>query len=392
MKTLRDISVQGQKVLVRADLNVPLDAERKITDDNRIKMFLPTMRYLLQQGCSIVIMSHLGDPPPAKTQEFSLAPVAARLSELLKIDVALAPHCIGPEVEKLVAELQPGSVLLLENLRFHPGEKRNDPEFARRLARYGDVFICDAFASAHRAHASLVGIPQFAEEAVAGLLVENELKNFSRALHSPKRPLCVVLGGAKISSKLPALLHLADKIDKLIVGGAMANTFLAAQGLQMGRSLYEPDLTPRVLELLGRLARRACHVYLPVDLVCAPSVNSVGLSRAVPSAEVPPELMALDIGPATSILYREALENVETVLWNGPMGAFEKEEFSQGTTKIIEALAASHAFTLVGGGDTDAAIHQMELAHKFDYISTGGGAFLRLLEGVELPAIRALND
>jgi len=390
MRQLKDLSLNGKRVLIRADLNVPLDETQQITDDNRIKQFLPTLQHVLAQGASAVVMSHLGEPS-GRDANLSLKPVARKMSELLQTDVMLAPDCVGPEVAALAQQLAPGQVLLLENLRYQPGEKKNDPEFARQLAALGDVFVGDAFATAHRSHASMVGVPKLFRDKAAGFLMQKEIDYYNQALEKPKKPLCVVIGGSKVSSKLSALVNLASKADKLIIGGAMANTFLAAQGLQVGRSLFEPDLAPKALELLGSLARRECKVYLPVDVVVAPSLSSKGLGRAVPVQEIPPDTMALDIGPASSILFREALHTAETVVWNGPMGAFENEDFAKGTFDMCESVAGSHALTVVGGGDTDAAIHHMQLAHKFDFISTAGGAFLALLEGNSLPGIKALE-
>jgi phosphoglycerate kinase len=390
MQQFKDLSFAGKKVLIRADLNVPLNEQLEITDDNRIKQFLPTLQAVLSQGGKAVVMSHLGEPSGVDPK-FSLRPVARRMSELLNTDVVLAPDCVGAEVARLVSELREGQVLLLENLRFQPGEKKNDPEFSTQLAKFGDIFISDAFATAHRSHASMVGVPRLFNQKAAGLLMQKELTFYEQALEKPKKPLCVVIGGAKVSSKLAALVNLATKADKLIIGGAMANTFLAAQGLQMGRSLYEPDLAGKALELLGTLARRDCKVYLPVDVVVAPSLNSKGLGRAVPVQEIPADTMALDIGPATSILYREALHTAETIVWNGPMGAYENEEFAKGTHDMCESIANAHGLSVVGGGDTDAAIHHMQLGHKFSFISTAGGAFLALLEGNSLPGIKALE-
>jgi len=390
MQELQNISLKGKRVLIRADLNVPLNDGLEITDDNRIKQFLPTLQTVLAQGGRAILMSHLGEPT-GPDPKFSLRPVARRLSELLTTDVVLAPDCVGSEVSRLASELQDGQVLLLENLRFQSGEKKNDPEFAAQLAKLADVFVSDAFATAHRAHASMVGVPALIREKAAGLLMQKEITYYHQALENPKKPLCVVIGGAKVSSKLNALVNLATKADKLIIGGAMANTFLAAQGLQMGRSLYEPDLAPKALELLGTLARRDCKVYLPVDVVVAPSLSSKGLGRAVPVQEIPADTMALDIGPATSLLYREALHTAETIVWNGPMGAYENEEFAKGTHDMCESISNAHGLTVVGGGDTDAAIHHMQLAHKFSFISTAGGAFLALLEGKGLPGIKALE-
>ncbi len=391
MRQLKDLAVAGKRVLIRADLNVPLNEKFEITDDNRIKEFLPTLKHILSQGGRAVLMSHLGEPS-GRDAAFSLKPVAGRLGELLNTDVIMAPDCVGPEVTKLANDLKDGQVLLLENLRFNPGEKKNDPEFSAQLAKLGEVFVGDAFATAHRSHASMVGVPKLFREKAAGLLMQKEVDYYNSALENPKKPLCVVIGGSKVSSKLNALVNLASKADKMIIGGAMANTFLAAQGLQVGRSLFEPDLAGKALELLGTLARRDCKVYLPVDVVVAPSLNSKGLGRAVPVQEIPADTMALDIGPATSLLYREALHTAETIVWNGPMGAFENEDFAKGTFDMCESVANSHGLTVVGGGDTDAAIHQMQLGHKFSFISTAGGAFLALLEGNSLPGIRALES
>jgi phosphoglycerate kinase len=390
MQQLSDLNCKGKRVLIRADLNVPLNEKLEITDDNRIKEFLPTLQAVLSQGARAIVMSHLGEPSGIDPA-LSLRPVAKRLSELLGTDVILAPDCVGAEVTKLAADLKDGQVLLLENLRFQPGEKKSDSEFASQLAKLGDVFISDAFATAHRSHASMVGVPKLFKEKAAGLLMQKEMDYYTKALENPRKPLCVVIGGSKVSSKLNALVNLSSNADKLIIGGAMANTFLAAQGLQMGRSLYEPDLAGKALELLGTLARRDCKVYLPVDVVVAPALSSKGLGRAVPVQEIPADTMALDIGPATSLLYKEALHSAETIVWNGPMGAYENEEFARGTHDMCEAIANAHGLTVVGGGDTDAAIHHMQLAHKFSFISTAGGAFLALLEGNSLPGIKALE-
>ena len=391
MKYLKDLTLANKRVLIRADLNVPLNDKLEITDDNRIKQMLPTLQYVLEQGGRPILMSHLGRPSGKGDPTTSLKPIGRRIEELTGKKVTLAPDCIGSEVANLVERQAPGEVLLLENLRYHKGEKDGDAAFAAHLAQLGDVYVSDAFATAHRADASMVAVPKLFKEKAAGFLMQNEITYYEKALLKPKRPLCVVLGGSKVSTKLQALINIADKADKIIVGGAMANTFLAAQGIQVGRSLYEPDLFPKILELLGSLARRDCKLYLPVDVMVGPSPTAKGLARAVPAQEIPADQMALDIGPASSLLFKEALHTAETIIWNGPMGAFENEDYSKGTTDMIESLASAHGLTVVGGGDTDAAIHQMELAHKFGYISTGGGAFLSLLEGKSLPGILALG-
>jgi phosphoglycerate kinase len=390
MKNLSALNLNNKRVLVRVDFNVPVSEQGVITDDNRIKQAVPTIKKILEMGGKPILMSHLGEPE-GRDLKFSLAVAAERLQQLLGSTVKLATDCIGPEVENHVEQLSSGQVLILENLRFHAGEKKNDPEFCKALAKLGDVFVNDAFATAHRKHASMVGIPALFKEKAPGLLMQREMDYYAKALLNPKRPLCVVLGGAKISTKLAILENLAQKADKLIIGGAMSNTFLTAQGLQMGRSKFEQEYIGKALEILGQLARRGCKVYLPVDVVVAPSLNVKGLSRAVPVQEVPADSMALDIGPASSIVYKQALQNAETIVWNGPMGVFENEEFAKGTTDLIEAMSQAHGIKVVGGGDTDSAIHQMQLEHKFDFISTGGGAFLQLLEGNSLPGFDALN-
>lgn len=391
MKFLQDLTCTGKRVLIRVDFNVPLGDNHQISDDNRIKQALPTLKLVLDKGGRPVLVSHLGDPEEHRDPSCSLKQVAQRLQQLSGVDVKFVPDCVGPEVEAATRALEPGQILLLENLRYYPGEKSNDVQFSQQLSRLGDVFVNDAFATAHRKHASMVGVPQLFKEKAPGLLMQREMEYHQRSLIKPKPPLCIVLGGLKVSTKFSLLMHLAHKADKLIIGGAMANTFLAAQGIQMGRSKFEQDFYPKVLELLGTLARRECKVYLPVDFMVGRSPGEKGIARAVPAQEVPADLMALDIGPATSILYREALHTSETIVWNGPMGAFENEDFSKGTTDLIESIASSHAFKVVGGGDTDAAIRLMQLEHKFDFISTGGAAFLALMEGKGLPAFTALD-
>jgi phosphoglycerate kinase len=391
MRYLRDIDVSDKRVLVRADLNVPRNEEGEIADDNRINKFLPTLKYILENGGRPIVMSHLGRPAGKVNPILSLKPVAEKIQELLGIDILFANNCIGPQVEEMARNLDAGQVLLLENLRFHPEEMENDKIFSEKISRLGNVFINDAFATAHRSHSSMVGVPGLFTEKAAGFLMQNEIEYFDRAMINPLEPLCVILGGAKVSTKMKTLLNIANKADKLIIGGAMANTFLAAQGVQMGRSLYEADFFPRIIELMGMLARKGCKVYLPVDFRVGASPQSKGISRVVTSQEVPPESMALDIGPATSLLYSTAITSAETIVWNGPMGTFENEDYSNGTYDLVQALASAHGLTVAGGGDTDAAIYKMELEHKFDYISTGGGAFLALLEGKQLPGFAALE-
>jgi phosphoglycerate kinase len=390
MKSLSELNLKDKKVLVRVDFNVPLNDKCEIEDDNRIKQAAPTIKAILAAGGLPILMSHMGEPE-GRDAKLSLKPCAERLQKHLGSPVLLAPDCIGSEVEQMAKSLEPGQTLLLENLRYHSAEKKNDPEFCKSLAALAEVFVGDAFATAHRKHASMVGVPKLFKEKAPGLLMQKEMDFYNKALIDPKRPLCVILGGSKISTKIAILENLATKADKFIIGGAMSNTFLAAQGLQMGRSLYEQEFVSKALEILGVLARRDAKVYLPVDVVVSPNLTVSGLSRAVPVQEVPADCMALDIGPATRILYSQAIQNAETIVWNGPMGVFENEEFAKGTTDMIEAMAQAHGVTVVGGGDTDSAIHQMQLDHKFDFISTGGGAFLQLLEGKGLPGFEALE-
>ena len=392
MKKLSEINLNNKKVLVRVDFNVPMDENLNITDDTRIKMCLPTIEHVLAQGGICILMSHSGRPEGKVVPELSLRPASKRLAELLKKDVRMAPDCIGSAAASLVAELKSGDVLLLENLRFHKGEDANDMTFAKELAKFGEVYVNDAFATAHRPAASMVAITELIKDKAPGLLMQNEIDYFERALLNPKRPLCVVLGGSKVSTKLPTLQNIIKIADKVIIGGAMANTFLAAQGIQMGRSLYEPDLFPKCMEIVGALARRDGKLYLPVDFRIGTSPKGPGLSKPVTAQDIPADTMALDIGPATSLLFEEALSDAETIVWNGPVGCFENEDFAQGTNDLTRALASAHGLTLAGGGDTVAAINTMELAHRFDYISTGGGAFLELLEGKELPGIVALRS
>ncbi|NLF24787.1 MAG: phosphoglycerate kinase [Deltaproteobacteria bacterium] len=391
MKKLEDLDLTDKLVLIRADLNVPLDRERKITETHRIERFLPTLRYILQNGGRAVVMSHLGRPLGRYDPACSLAPIAQKLGELLQSEVKLAPDCIGPETEAIARQLGRGQTLLLENLRFHAGERTNDPAFASRLAKLGQVYVNDAFATAHRAHASVVGVARHFQHKAPGLLMQKELEFHARFLVQPKRPLCVILGGIKTAGQLHALLKISEQADKVIMGGSIANTFLAAQGVQMGHSVYEPELFSKVLELLGHLMRRGCKTYLPVDFRIGNSPKSKGIARDVTAQELPPETMALDIGPATSILYDEAVKSAETIIWNGPMGIMDNDDYAQGTTDLIQSLAGAHGTTAAGGVDTVRAIRGMELQHRFDHISTGGTSLLSLLEGKQLPGFQALE-
>lgn len=391
MKNIRDLDIKEKKVLIRVDCNVPLDEHGNITDDTRIRGVLPTINYALDEQAKVVIMSHLGRPDGRRQDKFSLAPVAKRLSRLLDKEVKLAPDCIGPEVEAMVGEMASGDVLLLENLRFHNAEKKNDPEFCQQLAKLADIYINDAFAVAHRAHASVVGVVEYFKECAAGFLLQKEMDYFHRSVSNPSRPLVAIVGGAKVSSKLGALRNMIDRVDKMIIGGAMANTFLKAQGLEVGASKVEDDLLETASELIAKAQKQGVKLYLPVDCIVADGFDPKAETKRTTTQEVPRNWMILDIGPASTMLFGEALEDARTIIWNGPMGAFEMDAFSRGTMAMVQKLATSHALTIVGGGDTDVAVHRAGESGNISYISTGGGAFLMLMEGKALPGVAALE-
>jgi len=389
-KTIRDIELAGKRVLMRADFNVPLDSGR-VADDTRILAALPTIRYILDAGASLVLMSHLGRPKGEPDPALSLAPVAARLGELLGVEIAMAPDCIGDEVLAMATGLAPGQVLLLENTRFHPGEKRNDPELAAELARLGDLYVNDAFGSAHRAHASTEGVARLLP-AVAGLLMEKEIDYLGRAISSPEHPYLVLLGGAKISDKIGVIRNLMRLADRILVGGGMANTFLAAQGCAMGDSLVQEDALDTARSLL---AEADDVLELPVDLVVTREVRAGAEHRVVQvgGTGVEPGWRAVDIGPATVQRFIQCLVPARTVVWNGPMGVFELEPFDAGTLAIAHCLSRlEDATTIVGGGDSAAAIAKAGVADCISHVSTGGGASLELLEGKELPGVAVLAD
>ncbi|TBV81811.1 MAG: phosphoglycerate kinase [Desulfobulbaceae bacterium] len=390
MKNIKDIDIRGKKLLVRVDFNVPLDEQGNITDDIRIRSVLPTLNHALDENAAIIICSHLGRPKGQVKAEFSLAPTAKRLSRLIGKEVGLAPDCLGPEVEALAAALMPGEILLLENLRFHPGEQANDQTFARALAALAEIYINDAFAVAHRAHASVVGVPRFTKGKAAGLLLQREIDYFYRSVSNPIRPLVAIIGGAKVSSKLGALTNLMDRVDKMIIGGAMANTFLKSQGVDVGRSKVEEDLLDTARRLVIKAQEKGVKLYLPVDCIVAPELDAQVETKRVTYQEIPATWMALDIGPASTLLFNEALEDARTIIWNGPMGVFEIDAFARGTMAMVQAVARSHALTIVGGGDTDVAVHRAGEFASISYVSTGGGAFLMLMEGKKLPGVEAL--
>ncbi len=387
-QTIRDIDVRNKRVLVRVDFNVPIK-DGKVTDDTRIRAALPTLQALIDGGGKLILMSHLGRPKGGPDPKFSLKPAAERLGELLGKPVKMAPDCVGEAVEKMAAELQPGDVLVLENTRFYPGEEKNDLTLAQQMARLGDVYVNDAFGSAHRAHSSTEGVARFLP-AVAGLLMEKELEFLGKALEAPERPFIAILGGAKISDKIGVIKNLLGKVDALLIGGGMANTFLKAQGYDMGDSLVEDSSLDEARSLLQQGEGK---LFLPVDLVIADAFAADARHQVVPIDQVPAGWRALDIGPATIAHFSNRLAGARTVVWNGPMGVFEFPEFAKGTTAIAEVLAGlSGATTIIGGGDSVAAIQQAGLADKITHISTGGGASLEFLEGRVLPGVAALRD
>ena len=386
-KTVRDIDVKGKRVLVRVDFNVPL-AGGGVADDTRIRAALPTIRYLLDQGAAVILISHLGRPKGEAREDLQMDPVARRLSELLGQEVVKVDDSIGAEVEAAAARLNSGEMLLLENLRFHKGERENDPTFAAKLAALAELYVNDAFGAAHRAHASVSGVPAYLP-AVAGFLMEKELNFLGAALERPEHPFVAILGGAKISDKIGVVENLLNKVDALLIGGGMANTFLKAQGYEVGKSLVEEESLPLSREIVARAGKR---LVLPKDVVVADAFEAQARAKTVGVDEVPAGWRILDIGPKTVELFGKRLASAKTVFWNGPMGVFEFPRFAQGTVAIAQKLAQIKAMTIIGGGDTAAAVRQAGLADKMSHISTGGGASLEFLEGKTLPGVAALED
>ncbi len=392
MNTIRDLELKGKRVLVRVDFNVPMDADKNISDDIRIRMALDTITYILDQDARLILCSHMGRPKGQRVMDFSLAPVASHLATLLGRDVTLAPDCIGSESEAMVAAMKPGQVVMLENLRFHSAETENDPAFAEQIARMADVYINDAFAVSHRAHASVVGIPAHVAEKAAGFLLQTEMDFFHKAMDTPVRPLVALVGGAKVSSKLGALENMLDKVDSMIIGGAMANTFLKSQGIEVGASKTEDDLLDTALHFIEKAGEKGVKLYLPVDFVVADRFAADAVTKNVTFRDIPKNWMALDIGPATTVYFQEALADARTIVWNGPMGAFEMDAFARGTMAMCQSVASSHALSITGGGDSNAAVKKSGEAANISYMSTGGGAFLTLMEGKTLPGVEVLQD
>ena len=390
-KTIRDIDAAGKKVFIRVDYNVPMDKSGVITDDTRIRATLPTLKFLLEQGASLILASHLGRPKGAPEPQYSLAPVAKKLGELLGQEILFAADCVGEPAATAAAALRPGQVLMLENLRFHKEEEKNEPAFARELASLADIAVNDAFGVSHRAHASVEGITKYLP-AVAGFLMEKEIAFLGQAVASPERPFAAIIGGAKVSDKIAVIENLLTKVDILIIGGGMANTFIAAQGYSVGKSMVEPDKYELAKTLIADSEKRGVRLLLPVDLIIADRFAADAASKTVSADGIDADWMALDIGPKSADMFAQALAQAKTIVWNGPMGVFEMEAFAKGTEAVAHAVAASSAVSIVGGGDSVAAIEKTGLADKITHISTGGGASLEFLEGKILPGISALQD
>ena len=388
-KTIEDIEVKGKRVLVRCDFNVPL-ADGVITDDKRIREALPTIQYLIDHGARVILCSHMGRPKGEFNMKYSLAPVAKRLSELLGKEVKMAKDVIGDSAKELAASLQDGDVMLLENVRFHKEEEKNDPEYAKALASLAEIYVNDAFGTAHRAHASTAGVADYLP-AVCGYLIQKEIKVMGGALENPKRPFVAILGGAKVSDKIGVITNLIDKVDTLIIGGAMAYTFNAARGIKIGDSKFEADKVDLAKEILAKAQAKGIRFLLPMDNVAADAFD-VNANTKVFEGDIDDGWMGLDIGPKTQALFADAVKDAGTVIWNGPMGVFEMAPFAKGTVAVAKAIADSDAISIIGGGDSAAAVEQLGFADKMTHISTGGGASLEFLEGLELPGIACLND
>ena len=392
LQEIKNIDIAGKKVFIRCDFNVPMDEYNNITDDRRIRSALSTIRYCIDNDCSVILASHFGRPKGGFEEEFSLAPIAKRLHTLLKQEIKMAPNVVCDETMKMAKELQSGEILLLENMRFELGETKNDENLSAKLASMAEIYINDAFGVSHRAHSSVEGIAKYfdMEHKAAGFLMAKEIKFFHHIVHNPKRPFISIVGGSKVSGKLEALYNLVPKVDKIIIGGGMAFTFLKALGHEIGKSLVEEDLIPEAMKIMEQAKTLGVKLYLPVDVVAAETFSAEAIAKIVTIQEIPKDWMGLDIGPASAILFSEALEDANTILWNGPMGVYEMDKFAKGSTKISHAVASSFATTVVGGGDTADLVRVTGDEDEMTFISTGGGASLELIEGKILPGVKAL--
>ncbi len=391
-KTIEDIQVSGKKVLVRCDFNVPMDENKVITDENRLRGALPTIQYLMKNQAKVILCSHLGRPKGEFNMKYSLQPVAARLSQLLGTEVKMAEDVIGDSAKALAASLADGEVMLLENVRFHKEEEKNDPAFAKELASLAEVYVNDAFGTAHRAHASTEGVAHLLTPAVAGYLIGKELSIMGKALEDPARPFVAILGGAKVSDKIGVINNLLEKVDTLIIGGGMSYTFQKAMGGQIGKSLLEADKVELATELMAKAKAKGVKLLLPVDNEAGDDFSNDAMRITVHSHEIPDGFEGMDIGPKTRVIFSNEITFAGTVIWNGPMGVFEFENFARGTREVARAMAESKGVTIIGGGDSAAAVEQMGFADKMSHVSTGGGASLEFLEGIDLPGVSALNE
>ncbi len=389
--TVKDIDVKGAKVLVRVDFNVPLNENKEITDDTRMVAAMPTIKYLLENRAMVILCSHLGRPKGVANPDFSLAPIVEHLEKLLGAKVIFAKDCIGRDAEEAVASMKEGQIVLLENLRFHKEETENDPAFSKQLASLADVYVNDAFGTAHRAHASTVGVTKYLP-AVAGFLIGKELDFMGKALEDPERPFIAILGGAKVADKIGVIDNLMQIVDALIIGGGMANTFVAAQGYGIGKSLFDPETLDTAKKIIAEAKLKGIKILFPVDFVVADEFSADAKTAIVPVESIPENMMALDIGPSSRMLFATELKGAKTILWNGPMGVFEMPAFAAGTKAVAQALSEAQGITIIGGGDSAAAVKKLGFADKMTHISTGGGASLEFLEGKELPGIAALNN
>jgi phosphoglycerate kinase len=392
LQEIKNINITGKKVFIRCDFNVPMDEYSNITDDRRIRSALNTIRYCIDHDCAIILASHFGRPKEVYEEKYSLKPIAKRLHTLLKQDILMAKNVVEEDTLEQAKHLKSGEILLLENLRFHKGETKNDEEFAKKLASMADIYINDAFGVSHRAHASVEGITKYfdKESKAAGFLLAKEIQFFHHIIENPKRPFVAIIGGSKVSGKLEVLNNLVSKVDKILIGGGMAFTFLKALGNNVGNSLVEDDLIPEALRIMNKAKELGVKFYLPVDVVAAEAFDKEAFAKPTTIQEIPKNWMGLDIGPATTLLFAQALEDAHTILWNGPMGVYEMDKFAKGSTKISHAVAASYATTVVGGGDTADLVRITGDEDEMTFISTGGGASLELIEGKILPGVKAL--